>query len=567
MRVTAALLDLDVLVVDCQTTGASPAHGVVLELGWCVARASDPEREASAVAHWITPPEGLRISAQVRQLTGFQERVLAEALPAEEAWRRLRALMRDQDAGPTPSAIHFARFELSFLRDWAERFEPAAVFPLDAVCVHAIACRLYPDLPRRNLRALAGFLGHGLHLERRSLGHVQATAFIWRRLVAELAARGVHTWSDLNGWLASREPATPRKRRYPLPPARYRELPDLPGVYRLLRSNGDLLYVGKATSLKKRVTSHFTKQRGATERALEMLTQVSEIAHVVTSSALEAALLETETIKRENPPYNVQLLLGERSVWFASADLAHAEPEPDGAHALGPLSSRYAVRALRGLCELLAGAPSTAALRAMCVGAPLRWAPDAESFSAGLTLLSERHGLRLTERDAASARRASLDFARQLLLSAPERADAEQEGDDAAEESVAVWDGPRVLRHLERAAAQSYQVLRRAAWLRLLAGSSVAYREPGAQHRRFLMLDLATIVEAGDLSDGQPLPAPHARSAHERRACFDATSYDALRILTTELKRILRDGGDVSVRLLRTRFLTGAQLRSVLRLV
>jgi DNA polymerase-3 subunit epsilon len=566
MRVTAALLDLDVLVVDCQTTGASPAHGVVLELGWCVARASDPEREAGAVAHWITPPPGQHISAQVRQLTGFQDSVLADALPAEEAWRRLRASMREQDAGLTPSAIHFARFELSFLRDWAERFEPAAVFPLDAVCVHAIACRLYPDLPRRNLRALAGFLGHGLHLERRSLGHVQATAFIWRRLVDELAARGVHTWSELNRWLGLRERSAPRKRRYPLPPARYRELPDLPGVYRMLRSNGDLLYVGKATSLKKRVTSHFTKQRGATERALEMLTQVSEIAHVVTSSALEAALLETETIKRENPPYNVQLLLGERSVWFASADFAHEEPEPNGAHALGPLSSRYAVRALRGLCELLADAPSTAALRAMCVGAPLRWAPDAQSFSEGLTLLRERHELQLTERDAASARRASLDFARQLLLSAPERAEAEDGGDDE-EESVAVWDGPRVARHVERAAAQSYQVLRRAAWLRLLASSSVRYREPGAQQGRFLVLDLARIVEAGDLSEGQPLPAPHPRSARERRACFDAASYDALRILTTELKRILRDGGDVSVRLSRTRFLLGAQLRSVLRLV
>jgi len=47
----------------------------------------------------------------------------------------------------------------------------------------------YPDLPRRNLRALAGFLGHSLHLERRALGHVRATAFIWRKLVAELAGK------------------------------------------------------------------------------------------------------------------------------------------------------------------------------------------------------------------------------------------------------------------------------------------------------------------------------------------------------------------------------------------
>ncbi|HEY6081617.1 MAG TPA: GIY-YIG nuclease family protein, partial [Polyangiaceae bacterium] len=532
---SAALLDLDVLVVDCQTTGASPAHGVVLELGWCVVRASQPEREAEAVAHWITPPQGVRVSAQVRQLTGFQESVLENALPAEQAWQRLRELMRT--AEPTPAAIHFARFELSFLRDWSERFAPAEPFPLDAVCVHAIACRLYPDLPRRNLRALAGFLGHGLHLERRSLGHVQATAFIWRKLVGELAGRDVHTWSDLTSWLASAErPATPRKRRYPLAPARYRELPDAPGVYRMLRSNGDVLYVGKATSLKKRVASHFTKRSGATERALEMLTQVSDIAFVATSSALEAALLETQTIKTVNPPYNVQLLLGERSIWFAAADLTSAERAPDQRHRFGPLSSRYAVRALGALSELLAGEAATALRRAACVGAPLRFAPDEASFAEGFALFGARSATVPVGATARSGRprQVALALARRLVLAAPEEAEADLEDEPVA----ADWDGPRVCRHLERAAAQSYRVLRRASWLRLLASSSVAYREPGASTTRFLLLDLASIVEAGDLTASAELPAPAPRPQPARQACFDATSYDALRILTTELKRI-----------------------------
>jgi DNA polymerase-3 subunit epsilon len=558
--VSAALLDLEVLIVDCQTTGASPAHGVVLELGWCVARASEPEREAAVEAHWIVPPHGERISNQVRQLTGFHDGVLETALPAETAWQRLQSSLRE--AGPTPAAIHFARFELAFLRDWSERFAPTRAFPLDAVCVHAIACRLYPDLPRRNLRALAGFLGHGLHLERRSLGHVQATAFIWRKLVGVLAEREIHDWSALRGWLESGErPATPRKRRYPLPPARYRELPEAPGVYRFMRSNGDVLYVGKATSLKHRVASHFTKRTGATERALEMLTQVSDIAHVVTASALEAALLETETIKRVNPPYNVQLLLGERAVWFASKDWAGAEREPDAAHSLGPLSSRYSVRALGAMCELFAGASATAVRRATSVGAPVRWAPDEASFTQGYGLFRERNGPSTL---GADARREALDVARRLLLAAPEREEEATEGDD---ERAAVWDGPRVARHLERALAQSYQVLRRAAWLRLLASSAVMYREPEASQARFLVLDRASIVDSGDAPEGHSLSVPQLRSSSERRTCFDAASYDALRILTTELKRILRDGGDVSVRLSRTRVLAGSQLRSVLRLV
>jgi DNA polymerase-3 subunit epsilon len=270
-----ALADLDVLIVDCQTTGASPAFGCVLELGWGVARASRSEL-ASAEAHWIALPEGQRVPRQVQKITGYQPAHAADALPDSDAWARLRQAVQHATAAPT--AIHYARFELAFLRDWSARFDPHSPFPFDAVCVHAIATRLYPDLPRQSLRALAGYLGHSLDLARRSLGHVEATAFVWRSLCAELARRGIVSWEQLQAWLAERAPAKKRttKPSYPLPSERYRSLPDAPGVYRFLRSNGDLLYVGKAASLKKRVSSHFVG-RASKQLAPEMLTQVNEI--------------------------------------------------------------------------------------------------------------------------------------------------------------------------------------------------------------------------------------------------------------------------------------------------
>ena len=554
----SSLAELEVLIVDCQTTGATPTQGSVLELGWCVACAGDAERERSAEAYWIVPPAGERISAQVRQLTGFHESVLESAILPEEAWKRLRGALNG--GVTTPAAIHFARFELSFLRSWSERFEPETAFPLDAVCVHAIACRLYPDLPRRNLRALAGFLGHGLHLERRSLGHVQATAFIWRKLVAELRTRDIDTWTALAEWLKTdARPKTPRKRRYPLAPQSYRTLPDQPGVYRFLRSNGDVLYVGKAASLKQRVSSHFTKQRGATERALEMLTQVSEIAFTATSTALEAALLETQTIKRLNPPYNVQLVQGERGVWFSAADFATAAAEPSDQHRFGPLSSRYSVRALGALLQLLRGEPVTASLRATSVGAPLRFGPDEVAFNDGWKIFSERH--LSTTASFASARRKTLHIARQLLSLSPE--EPETSDDDAPK----VWDGARVCRHLERAVGQAYQVLRRASWLCLLANSSVAYREPGENTGRYLVLSNAELTEQGELSLSTTLAAPERRGRLDTQRAFDAARYDSLRILSTELKRILRDGGEVKIRLSQRRILAGASLSQLLRLV
>ena len=558
----SSLAELAVLIVDCQTTGATPAQGSVLELGWGVVCVADESRNVAPQAHWIAPPAGERISAQVRQLTGFHEGVLDTAIAAEDAWQQLRAAMSAGET--TPTAIHYARFELSFLRAWAERFQPARAFPFDAVCVHAIACRLFPDLPRRNLRALAGFLGHGLHLERRSLGHVQATAFIWRRLVAELETRGITTWSSLNEWLSGKQrPAQPRKRRYPLAPQSYRALPDEPGVYQFRRSNGDVLYVGKASSLKKRVSSHFTKQRGATERALEMLTQVADIAFTATSTALEAALLETQTIKLLAPPYNVQLMQGERGVWFSTAEFDAAADQPSDLHRFGPLASRFSLRALGALSKLLQGEAPTPSLRAASVGAPSRWAPDEAAFGAGWALFAERH---LQPWSQQLASKPATRLVAQKLLALSLLAEPAASPADEEPEAVEVWDGPRVCRHLERAVAQAYQVLRRAAWLCLLANSQVTYREPGAAAHRSLVVAGGDVSQAAELAlAGAPQPAASPRLTTQRS--FDAARYDSLRILTTELKRILRDGGEVQVRLPGGRVFEGARLGRLLRLV
>jgi len=556
-----ALADLDVLIVDCQTTGASPAFGCVLELGWGVARASRPELQ-TAEAHWIALPEGQRVPRQVQKITGYEPAHAAHALPDSDAWERLRQAVERAEFAPT--AIHYARFELAFLRDWAARFEPQGPFPFDAVCVHAIAVRLYPDLPRQSLRALAGYLGHSLDLARRSLGHVEATAFVWRSLCAELATRGITTWEQLQAWLTERAPVKARAKKplYPIASDRYKSLPDKPGVYRFLRSNRDLLYVGKAASLKKRVTSHFAGRVGK-PLAPEMLTQVADIDFTVAASALEAALLENDTIKALRPPYNVQLATAEPRAWYGTSDFATAAPTPDERHHAGPVASPYSLTALAALTELTAGASSTPRLRSQAVGVSDLWTPDEAVFAAGWAELVARHPALLTP-GAKGPRRCALQLAKQLLLSAPNKASEDTENTAKPEG----WDPERVARHVERAAAVAYQAYRRARFLRLIHDADIVYREPNSAHTRLLRVRDGAPAEASDVPpDWVPSERVRTTLAQRSPVSFDRAKYDRLRVLTSELKRIVRDGGYVAVHFgprsaVRARWLPG-----VLRLV
>src|SRR6202000_1802749 len=81
-------------------------------------------------------------------------------------------------------------------------------------------------------------------------------------------------------------------------------LPDGPGVYRMLSAAGDVLYVGKAQSLKKRVSS-YAKVAVHSDRLTRMISETAEMLFVTTASEVEALLLETNLIKRLKPRYNV----------------------------------------------------------------------------------------------------------------------------------------------------------------------------------------------------------------------------------------------------------------------
>jgi excinuclease ABC subunit C len=126
-------------------------------------------------------------------------------------------------------------------------------------------------------------------------------------------------------------------------------LPLLPGVYRMQDAKGDVLYVGKARSLRKRVYS-YTQTARLPERLRRMVHETRRLEIITTASEAEALLLEANLIKRLRPRYNIVLRDDKSYPWLVITD-GHAWPQiakhrgerRKGSSYYGPFASAWAV--------------------------------------------------------------------------------------------------------------------------------------------------------------------------------------------------------------------------------
>ena len=103
-----------------------------------------------------------------------------------------------------------------------------------------------------------------------------------------------------------------------------KRLPAKPGVYRMINARGDVLYVGKAKSLKARVSS-YAKSGGHSNRIMRMISETAAMEFVVTATETEALLLEANLIKHLKPRYNV-ILRDDKSFPFILVADDHPAP-------------------------------------------------------------------------------------------------------------------------------------------------------------------------------------------------------------------------------------------------
>ena len=360
------------VVVDLETTGGPPGADAITEIGAVRVRGGVVESELSTL---VNP--GRAIPAQITLLTGITNAMVAGAPPVGEALAAFLAWAR-LDGESTVLVAHNARFDVGHLRGAARALglgwdEPTVLDTL------GLARRAWSraEVPDHKLGTLAALVGSPIRPVHRALGDARATVDVLHAALEVLALLGVTHLEDL----ATAADPVPARRR-----AKSRladGLPSSPGVYQFLSAAGQVLYVGSAVDLRRRVRSYFTAAEKRS-RIANMLDTTVQVRAIPTPTEIEARVRELRLIAELDPPVNRRSRSPRSRPWLRpvggprprlAATTVLPLSQADGA--IGPFPSRAALAQARRAVE------SALALRPWDDPDTRTAGPDAASVSTG----------------------------------------------------------------------------------------------------------------------------------------------------------------------------------------
>lgn len=308
---TARLLSLrevTFVIVDLETTGgraksSAPGrndHDAITEIGAVKVRGGEVLGELATL---VDP--GRSIPPQIVQLTGITTAMVSDAprieavLPAFLEFARGAVLV-----------AHNAGFDVGFLRAAAERCQLPWPKP-PVLCTVKLARRVLTrdEAPSVRLSALATLFGAATTPTHRALDDARATVDVLHGLIERVGNQGVHTYPELKAYLPDVTPTQRRNRHLAT------RLPRTPGVYLFRGPADEVLYVGTAVNLRRRVAQYFN---GADTRARmkEMASLATRVDHVECAHELEAGVRELRLLAAHAPPYNRRSKFPQRWWWI-----------------------------------------------------------------------------------------------------------------------------------------------------------------------------------------------------------------------------------------------------------
>ena len=329
-----SLRDTTFVIVDLETTGgraktaADGSFDAITEIGAVKVRGGEVIGEFATL---VDPQRS--IPPQIVELTGITTAMLRDAptiaavLPMFLEFARGAVLV-----------AHNAGFDVGFLRAAAQRCGIPWSRP-PVLCTVKLARRVLSreEAPSVRLSALARLLGSATEPTHRALDDARATVDVLHALIERVGNQGVTTYSDLRTYLPGVTNAQRNKR------VLAKHLPYRPGVYLFRGPSGEVLYIGTAGNLRRRVGQYFTgaDPRG---RMKEMVALATAVDHVECAHALEAGVRELRLLAAHAPPYNRRSRFPHRWWWVVLTD----EPfprlstvrEPRQERAVGPFRCR-----------------------------------------------------------------------------------------------------------------------------------------------------------------------------------------------------------------------------------
>lgn len=135
-----------------------------------------------------------------------------------------------------------------------------------------------------------------------------------------------------------------------------KDLPHKSGVYIMYNEAGQILYIGKARDLYKRVHQYFGNKANRTVKVIKLVEKIRDLNYIITANEVEALVLENNLIKKHKPPYNI-LLKDDKSYPFIKIDVKQPFPrvevvrklKNDGAKYFGPYMQGISTQEILGL--------------------------------------------------------------------------------------------------------------------------------------------------------------------------------------------------------------------------
>jgi DNA polymerase III subunit epsilon len=293
--INSPLDEAEFCIVDVETTGLSPRANNIIEIG--LVKISN--LKIVDTFHTLINP-GRDIPYFISNLTGITNDDVYDAPFFEDIVEDICKFISEGII-----TAHNLSFDKSFLRRefiYCGREELSNT----TLCTLRLARRLYPMLRSKSLGSISSHLRIFNSGEHRALSDAESTAKILLKMIKNVQNNfSVNLVSDLLNLqyvpqAATKSPAIKKKLSEDL-----MGIPDAPGTYYFLNSKNEIIYIGKAKSLKNRVKSYFSPT--APKKAKRIIKYASRLKIEITNSELTALLTEAESIKLVNPKHNSML--------------------------------------------------------------------------------------------------------------------------------------------------------------------------------------------------------------------------------------------------------------------